>query len=41
MSKLAKFKVANCDLKKVHVDTIDSVKQQIFVLRGQRVMMDG
>ena len=40
MSKLAKFKVAKCDLKETRVNTVDSVKQQIFIARGQRVMLD-
>jgi hypothetical protein len=35
ISKPAKFKVANCDLGR-----IECVKQQIFVVRGQRVMFD-
>ena len=36
MSKPMKFKVAKCDLKE-----IDLVRQQILVLRGHRVMLDG
>jgi len=40
MSKLVKFKVANCDLEETGMDPIDSVKQQIFCVRGQRVMLD-
>src|SRR6266850_1906389 len=40
MPGLAKFKVANCDLKQTRVDSIDAVKQQIFLIRGHRVMLD-
>ncbi|PYS35636.1 MAG: DNA-binding protein [Acidobacteria bacterium] len=40
MAKHASFKVANCDLKETHVDPVDSVKRRIFLMRGQRVMMD-
>ena len=40
MPGLAKFKVTNCDLKQTRVDSIDAVKQQIFVIRSQRVMLD-
>jgi hypothetical protein len=35
MSKVVKFKVTNCDLKH-----IEQVKGQIFIARGQRVMLD-
>jgi len=35
MKQPAKFKVAKCDLK-----ATEHVKQQIFVVRGQRVMLD-
>jgi leucyl aminopeptidase len=37
--KLEKFKVTNCDLKQSS-NPIEIVKQQIFVARGQRVMLD-
>ena len=37
---LVKFKVAKCDLEEHSVDPVDSVKQQIFIVRGQRVMLD-
>jgi hypothetical protein len=40
MKKLLKFKVANCDLKETRLDPIESVKQQIFIARGHRVMLD-
>ncbi len=40
MSKLAKFKVANCDLKQTSTKTMDSLKQNIFVVRRERVMLD-
>jgi aromatic ring-opening dioxygenase LigB subunit len=40
MSKLAKSKAANCDLGKTIVKSVDSVKQQILVIRGHRVMLD-
>src|SRR5947209_14950261 len=40
MRSLAKFKVTNCHLKQVRVDRIDAVKQQIFFVRGHRVMLD-
>lgn len=33
-------KVAKCDLEETRIDPIDAVKQQIFVIRGQRVMLD-
>jgi hypothetical protein len=33
-------KVANCNLKRTKLDRVDSVKQHIFVVRGQRVMLD-
>jgi hypothetical protein len=36
MSKPLKFKVAKCDLKETEL-----VKQQILVIRGHRVMLDG
>jgi phage regulator Rha-like protein len=35
ISKQARFKVTNCDLEQ-----LESVKQQIFVVRGQRVLFD-
>ncbi len=35
MAKPMKFKVANCDLKETEL-----IKQQIFVVRGLRVMLD-
>jgi len=35
MSKLVKFKVANCD-----VEETECLKQQIFLVRSQRVMLD-
>ena len=40
MSKLVKFKVANCDLKEIRAGSIESVKQRILIARGQRVMLD-
>jgi hypothetical protein len=35
-----KPKVANCDLKKRQVDPTEFIKHLIFVVRGQRVMLD-
>jgi hypothetical protein len=40
MPSLTKFKVTNCDLKQTRIDHIDAVKQQIFLIRGHRVMLD-
>ena len=40
MTKLVKSKVANCDLEGPQTNTIDLVSQQIFIVRGQRVMLD-
>ncbi len=40
MTQLVKFKVANCDLERPLNNTIDVVSQQIFIVRGQRVMLD-
>ena len=40
MSKPTSFKVANCDLEETRVNPEDSVQQHIFVVRGQRVMLD-
>ncbi len=40
MSKRVKFKVANCDLEKTRANAVESVKEQIFIARGQRVMVD-
>ena len=40
MSKPSPFKVTNRDLEETRTDPIESVKQQIFLLRGQRVMLD-
>src|SRR5262245_53326804 len=39
MRRVIKFKVANCNLKRSG-NPIEVVKQQIFVARGQRVMLD-
>ena len=39
MRKAVKFKVANCNLKQTG-NPIEVVKQQIFVARGQRVMLE-
>ena len=33
-------KVANCDLGETRANSVESVKHQIFVIRGQRVMFD-
>jgi hypothetical protein len=35
-----KLKAINCGLKETRVSLIDSVKQQIFLVRGHRVMLD-
>ncbi len=40
MPNLVKLKVAKCDLEESRVDHTDSVKEKIFVVRGQRVMLD-
>ena len=37
---LVKFKVANCGLEGSRPDPIEFVKQQIFAIRGHRVMLD-
>jgi hypothetical protein len=39
MSKVAKFKVAKCDLEQIRTNATD-LKQKILVIRGQRVMLD-
>jgi hypothetical protein len=33
-------KAANCDLGETGVSRVESVKQQIYIVRGQRVMFD-
>jgi phage regulator Rha-like protein len=40
MPNLVKSKVANCDLEETRVNLVDSVKKQIYVVRGHRVMFD-
>ena len=40
MRKRKTFKVANCDLEQPHADPTDPLIQQIFVVRGNRVMLD-
>jgi hypothetical protein len=40
MPNIVKSKVTNCDLEGNCADRIASVKQQIFVVRQQRVMLD-
>jgi hypothetical protein len=40
MRKSAKFKVAKCDLEKQRINHVDSLREQIFAVRGQRVMLD-
>ena len=40
MPNLMKLNITKSDPKRNGVDAIDSVRQQIFIVRGQRVMLD-
>jgi hypothetical protein len=40
MANVAKSEVAKCDLGETRTARIGSVKDRIFVIRGQRVMLD-
>ena len=40
MPNITKFKVANSGLKNKRMNRVDSLREQILVVRGQRVMLD-